>query len=252
MRPEFAQSILEKVCVDYDTIADEFSATREGLTWPETTRFREFVDNGAHILDIGCGNGRAYQLFEGMAIAYDGIDVSGKLVAHARRLNDDILTEFMVGSMMAIPNEADQYDAAVALAVFHHIPSEQFRVQALREALRVLKPGGWLLMTNWSRWQPKDIRLHIEAMMRKLSGSGYDMRDLLVPWKRGKKKVERYYHAFTTEEIRRLCEKVGFQVWENYYANENGKVSRWKAKNIITICKKPEPAPQFEDGWVTT
>lgn len=249
MKPEFARYVLEKVSADYDTIADEFSATRERLTWPETARFREFVEDGAHILDIGCGNGRAYQLFEGMAIAYDGIDVSRKLIAHAKRLNDDILMEFTVGSMMAIPSEDGQYDAAVALAVFHHIPSERFRVQALRESLRVLKPGGWLLMTNWSRWQISDIGSHLASLKRRLAGSEYDVRDLLVPWKRGKERVDRYYHAFTTRELRRLCAQAGFDVVENYYANQDGKVSRWKAKNIITICRKPRLAEEIEDGW---
>lgn len=47
----------------------------------------------------------------------------------------------IVGDVMALPMEADQYDAVLCLAVLEHVPRPW---DAVREMLRVLKPGGTL------------------------------------------------------------------------------------------------------------
>lgn len=237
MKEETAKKILDKVRDDYDTIAVDFSATRTRL-WPEMERFRDFARGGDRILDIGCGNGRAYQLFEGMAIEYEGIDVSAGLIAQAKSKVRDMLAMFRVGSMMALPYEDNAFDVALCVAALHHIPSERYRLQSLREANRVLKPGGWFLMTNWDRWKPSYAPLHLAALLRKLVGSGMDYKDLLILWKGGKTRAMRYYHAFTRGELRMLCEKAGFDVIENYYTKDGKKTSWWKGDNLVTICRK--------------
>ncbi|MEY4744792.1 MAG: hypothetical protein RL272_737 [Candidatus Parcubacteria bacterium] len=241
MRKEVADRLLEKVRGDYDEIADAFSATRTDL-WPEMLRFREFVKAGDRVLDIGCGNGRAYQLFEGMAIEYEGVDVSARLVAHAKEKVHDVLATFRVGSMMALPYDDGEFEVAMAIAVLHHIPSKEYRLAALREACRVLKPGGWFLMTNWDRWDlSRYWKNHAETLLRKLLGSSeLDFKDLLIPWKEGgKARVMRYYHAFTMGELRRLCEAAGFEVAELYYSR-GGKTVSWRnGDNLITVCRKP-------------
>ena len=246
MKKETADALLAKVHDDYQDIADEFSATRTDL-WPEMERFQAFVKSGDRVLDIGCGNGRAYQLFAGQAIAYEGVDVSERLVALARERVRDVLAGFRVGSMLALPFEDQEFDVAVCVAVLHHIPSAEYRLKALQEAYRVLNQGGRLLMTNWDRWKPRFWKEHLSALAAKwFRGAPYDHKDIFIRWNRGPTKVDRYYHAFTRRELADLCRKAGFIVEENYYTAKGKKVPWWKGDNLVTICKKPHAAQRVD------
>lgn len=239
MRKETADELMKKVAGDYDAIAGEFSASRTAL-WPEMRRFLDFVKSGDRVLDLGCGNGRAYRLFEGVAIEYEGLDASEKLVALARREVNDMLATFRVGSMTALPYDAGDFDAVMAVASLHHVPSREYRLAALREAHRVLKSGGHLLMTNWDRWKPRYAKEHLTAVFQKLTGrSPYDFGDVLIKWDRGPSKVMRYYHAFTARGLARLCRAAGFEVVDSYHVAKGERVPWWKGDNIVTICRKP-------------
>lgn len=239
MRKETADELMRKVADDYDAIAGEFSASRTAL-WPEMRRFLDFVKSGDRVLDLGCGNGRAYRLFEGVAIEYEGLDASEKLIALARREVNDLLATFRVGSMIALPYDAADFDAVMAVASLHHVPSREYRLAALREAHRALKPGGHLLMTNWDRWKPRYAKEHLTAVFRKLIGrSPHDFGDVLIRWDRGPSKVMRYYHAFTARGLARLCRTAGFEVVDSYHVAKGVRVPWWKGDNIVTICRKP-------------
>ncbi|HTM68144.1 MAG TPA: class I SAM-dependent methyltransferase [Candidatus Binatia bacterium] len=246
MKKETADRLLAKVRDDYDDIADAFSATRTDL-WPEMERFRSFVKSGDRVLDIGCGNGRAYQLFAGQAIEYEGLDVSARLVTLARERVRDMLATFRVGSVLALPYETEEFDVAICVAVLHHVPSREYRLQALKEAFRVLNQGGILLMTNWDRWKPRYWKEHLAALAAKASGrSPYDLKDIFIRWDRGGKRVDRYYHAFTRRELADLCRQAGFIVEENYYVAKGKRVPWWRGDNLVTVCKKPHAAARID------
>lgn len=248
MRESTARRLLDKVRDDYDAIAADFSATRTRI-WPEMERFRSFVRDGDRVLDVGCGNGRAYQLFEGMAIDYVGLDVSADLVAHARRLHGGMLATFEVGSALDLPHGDGGFDAVLAIASFHHIPSAAFRRRALGEFRRVLGPGGRLLMTNWDRWKPRYAREHLRAAWRMLTGAAdLEPGDVLIPWRRGPKKVDRYYHAFTLRGLSRACRAAGFEIVDAYHTRKGERVPWWQGDNLVTICRKPDEGTGEGEG----
>jgi len=235
--------LLNKVREDYDAIAGSFSDTRTDL-WPEMESFRDYVKRGGSVLDIGCGNGRAYQLFRGLAIEYEGIDVSERLIERAKAQVADLLASFRVGSVLDLPYEDTTFDTVLAVAVLHHIPSRRYRRRALGEVFRVLKPGGHLLMTNWNTFNYGFLIRHPRnALEMLLPRRGLDFRDILVPWKKGRKKADRYLHAFTRRELGRLCRQAGFEVLEQYYVKEGLPTSWLKGHNLVTVCRRPlEPA----------
>ncbi len=223
----------------YDAIAPEFSASRERL-WPELARFREFVKNGDRVLDAGCGNGRAYQALAGLAIEYVGVDASERLLGEARRRVMDQLAEFRSGSVTSLPFGDREFDAALAAAVLHHVPSAAYRAKAFQEFYRVLKPGGTLYLTNWGMWRPRYWRIHLRALADVLlRRGGLDPFDLLLPWKASAVPVERYCHAFRRGEIARLCRAAGFELLENRYWADGVAVPAWRGKNLVTICRRP-------------
>ncbi len=122
MDKALADKILTDVNRTYDAIAPAFAATRQE-PWGELERVRDFVKNGSAVLDVGCGNGRAYQLFSGLAIEYEGVDVSEALLAEARRAIRDQLAVFRHGSMLSLPGDDGRFDLVLAIAVLHHVPS---------------------------------------------------------------------------------------------------------------------------------
>lgn len=239
MREDVAREIMSGVRDCYDAIAPEFSASRERV-WPEMARFREFVKHGDRVLDAGCGNGRAYQVLAGLAIEYVGVDASAGLLKEARRRISDLLAEFRSGSVTALPFGDREFEAALSAAVLHHVPSAAYRRQALAELYRVLKPGGTLFLTDWGMWRPRYWRIHLKAVFAKIfHGSRLDFFDLLLPWKASAVRTERYCHAFTRGEMRRLCRQAGFEVLENRYYADGAAVPPWRGKNLVTICRRP-------------
>ena len=50
-----------------------------------------------------------------------------------------------------------RFDAAISIAVLHHISSPERRQLAVREILRILRPGGRALITVWAREQEDQL-----------------------------------------------------------------------------------------------
>ena len=65
---------------------------------------------------------------------------------------------------MQLPYASNRFDAALSIAVLHHITTPARRIHMLEELLRILKPGGKALVTVWAteqedmkklaKWQP--------------------------------------------------------------------------------------------------
>jgi ubiquinone/menaquinone biosynthesis C-methylase UbiE len=239
MQKEFADRLIEKVRRDYDSIADSFSDSRYAL-WPEMLTFPEHVPPGGSVLDMGCGNGRAYQAFVGRAIAYEGIDFSEKLVAHARQKVQDHLVHFTVGDLRALPYEAASFDLVLAVASIHHLPSREYRRMAIAEAFRVVKPGGTFIMESWNMWRPKFWHELLTMVWNVITRKGYDWGDVLEPWKSGSVHIDRYYHAFTAGEVARDCVAAGFEIVSNGHLRKGKPATWWVGEILVTVCRKPE------------
>ena len=102
------------------------------------------VGEGTRLLDIACGSGLAAQLAARRGAVVTGIDASEALVSIARARTAE--GDFRVGDMFALPFPDACFDAATS---FNGI--WQGCQAALREAARVLVPGGRLGLTFWGR-----------------------------------------------------------------------------------------------------
>lgn len=238
MKPATAEKLLSKVRLDYDQIAEDFSNTRK-YPWGEFAVLNEYIKDGQNVLDIGCGNGRLAESFKKKNIFYNGIDSSTNLIMMAQRKYPKHL--FQTGDMLAIPFVKEEFNVAMAIAVFHHIPSLKLRQEALREVRRVLKPKGYFLMTNWNLWQKKYRNLNYKYRWQKiLHLKNFDKGDVLVPWKNNKGKIvqHRYYHSFILDELTELAQGANFKIIKQYYSYQGKPSSRVRGANIVSIWQK--------------
>lgn len=99
--------------------------------------------SGANILDIGCGTGGNLKLLTRYGKA-TGLDLSSIALDFARRRQ---LPHLMQGSVLTLPYANNTFELVTTFDVLYHrwITSDNC---AMREIYRVLKPGGWFLITD--------------------------------------------------------------------------------------------------------
>jgi len=244
MDSDLAQKLLRKTRVDYEKIAEEFSFSRKYL-WEDLKGFRKYIRSGNVILDLGCGNGRLYELFQDLEVKYIGIDNSKGLIEKAKRkYGAKSEASFQVGNALNLPFGENKFDVVFCIAMLHHIPSHQLRLKVLTEAKRVLKKGGLFIMTNWNLYQRKYWKYIIKSIFLKFYSLfiyhySLDIGDVFIPWRlKSGEKIDRYYHAFTKKGLERLVISLGLELIESYYVCRREKVGCLKGFNIVIIAKK--------------
>ena len=100
-----------------------------------------------YLIDVGCGSGRvAKPLSEIQTGKYLGIDVVPGLIEYARKLVPRPDWRFEVAEGLKIPEADQQADMICFFSVLTHLLHEESFVY-LREAKRVLKPGGKIVLS---------------------------------------------------------------------------------------------------------
>ena len=102
------------------------------------------VQPGEHVLDVGCGTGNAAAVAAQAGAVVTGVDPAHRLLEDAAQRVPS--GTFMHGGAEQLPFGAEEFDAVVS--VFGAIFAPDRRA-AVREMLRVLKPGGRALVSAW-------------------------------------------------------------------------------------------------------
>jgi ubiquinone/menaquinone biosynthesis C-methylase UbiE len=129
------------------------------------------------VLDVGCGNGflvneLAKRLTNGRAV---GIDLwktdAGHQTPHVARRNALLegvaeRVEIRNADARSMPFEDGTFDVIVSSLMLHHAGGDDDRKRVLGEMVRVLRPGGTILLY--------DVSPMISAATRRLTSSGLD------------------------------------------------------------------------------
>ncbi len=101
------------------------------------------------LLDVGCGSGQTAIPAAKRGITVTGVDIAENLVEHARRraANEKLNARFDVGDAENLPYSNASYDVVTSMFGAMFAPRPE---QVVKEFARVLKPGGRLIMANWT------------------------------------------------------------------------------------------------------
>jgi SAM-dependent methyltransferase len=106
------------------------------------------IARGAKVLDVGCGTGVVALTAARLGADVTGIDLTPELVAHARE-NASLMAlevDLREGDAEALAFDDATFD--VVMSQFGHMFAPRPEV-AIKEMLRVLKPGGTIAFSTW-------------------------------------------------------------------------------------------------------
>jgi len=102
------------------------------------------VGRGMRHLDVGCGAGMAAALSASLGVTVAGIDAAEALLAIARERTPS--GDFRQGDIEALPFADDSFDLVTGFNAFQYAGDP---AKALREAGRVTRPGGMIVIMTW-------------------------------------------------------------------------------------------------------
>ncbi|WP_369899915.1 class I SAM-dependent methyltransferase [Bacillus manliponensis] len=129
----------------WDNNADFWNQNSEEM-WDSGSRskilpfFAQYVEQGAKIVDVGCGDGYGtYKASKAGYLAY-GVDLSKEMIRMAKERGENERLSFVEGDLIALPFQDEEFDAVLAV---NSLEWTEQPLLALEEIKRVLEPGGF-------------------------------------------------------------------------------------------------------------
>jgi SAM-dependent methyltransferase len=153
-----------------------------------------YLDRNAPILEAGCGPAHVVYYLRQRGYRVVGLDYAPEALAPTHARFPDL--PLHLGDVHHLPYAANSFGAYLSFGVVEHFESGP--TAALREAWRVLKPKGLLVLSTPSPNFVDDLRA---------------LADRLIPSRRGRLPRAPYYEtAYTGAQLADFCRAVGFQV----------------------------------------
>lgn len=168
------------------------------------TKFVKSLPRGSLIADVGCGNGKNIPDCDkvGRSISCD-FSIGLLKICASRGY------EVLAANALSLPYRCDSFDAAICIAVLHHISTKPRREKLVSEVVRILRRGGVALFYAWAQEQENGA-----------SGHRFATQDVIVPFrvKTPAKSVdtvststttfERYCHVYTKDDLLSLFDPI--------------------------------------------
>lgn len=227
-------------------------ASMKGL-WPsERIIYEKYFKKGSSILDIGCGSGRTTFALKIMSYDVLGIDLTPAMIESAEQLKKEfkINIDFRVMDATDLKFDDESFDNTLfSFAGWAQIPGRENRSNALKEAYRVTRPGGYFIFsahirTYLSKWGPFWAKEWTKMFVLKPLG----VKTKEVEWgdrffrkgASGKYDGDQYVHIPALSEVKDQIKEAGFELeYNDYRMNITPKDSKVKAGNcMFFVCKK--------------
>jgi 2-polyprenyl-3-methyl-5-hydroxy-6-metoxy-1,4-benzoquinol methylase len=214
------------------TVAEKYSERteieehrRQAIAGPRPAQARlldTYLKPGASVIDIGCAAGRFCFAVNERGHRAVGVDLAEPMVREAVLLarEGQASIPFSVMDAQALALRDGSFDTALLMgSVLSHVPGRRARLSTLREAHRVLTPGGTLLIETQSRasslrhraffvamtW----IRRALQAIGRQPAWEVGDRFGVEVSGAGPGKRV--YFHMYAPGELEADLREAGFE-----------------------------------------
>ena len=109
------------------------------------TALQDKISKGAPVLDLCCGSGETAAPWIEAGFAVTGLDLSPKALALATERTPQL--QCIEGMAEKPPLNTNQFAAIQISLALHEFSSEE-RQQVLKACMRLLQPGGWLVLID--------------------------------------------------------------------------------------------------------
>lgn len=154
----------------FDVVA---AATVRDRTIKRSVLASAALGRGEDVLDVGCGTGTlaVAAAQAAPAVAVTGLDADPAILTKARRRSADAGLEIRFDEAMsdALPYPDESFDVVLSTLFFHHLPDDA-KHQTAAELVRVLRPGGRLVVGDLGRPQDPVMRAAVRITVQLLDG----------------------------------------------------------------------------------
>jgi ubiquinone/menaquinone biosynthesis C-methylase UbiE len=134
---------------------------------------RAAIASGEQVLDVGCGTGTLAIAAARAApdVRVTGLDADASILARARKktVGSGLEVEFDQGMSTTLPYPDAIFDLVLSTLFFHHLPDDA-KHQTAAELVRVLRPGGRLVVGDLGRPQDPLMRIAVLVTVQLLDG----------------------------------------------------------------------------------
>ncbi len=139
---------------------------------------------GLSLLDIGCGGGLLSEPMARLGFAVTAVDASARNIgtasAHAAQAGLEIAYRNMTAEELLAAGGEASFDVVLNMEVVEHVPNPG---RFLRDAARLLKPGGLMVVATLNRTLKAlaTAKIGAEYVLRWLPQGAHDWRKFLTP-----------------------------------------------------------------------
>jgi SAM-dependent methyltransferase len=124
------------------------------------------ADAGADWIDLACGPGIVSRATAAKVGSVKGVDLTPAMIEEAKRRAAEEGIEnvdFVEGDVTALRLDDDSFDGAITRLSLHHIPAPG---RVVAEMARVVRPGGWILVSDIVADRDRDANAWREEIER--------------------------------------------------------------------------------------
>ena len=148
-----------------DFRAAKFDFVHEMVRWGGLDK----LPRGSTLLDVGCGIGGSSRILaQDYGFSVTGVTISPQQVKRAQELTPEGLdAKFLVDDAMSLSFPDASFDVVWSVEAGPHMPDKAIFA---KELLRVLKPGGLLVVADWNQRDDRTLPLNFweKPVMRQL------------------------------------------------------------------------------------
>ena len=123
------------------------------------------------ILEVGCGAGMTLGPISNFVKLAYGVDFADSLLTRAKGFYPEL--RLITGEANDLPFKDKMFDKVYSFSVFEYFPSLNYAEKAIKEMIRVLKPGGIIYINTPNYWFPYEghYKIPFPTFLPKIFGS---------------------------------------------------------------------------------